>query len=153
MHLLFDTNIVLDFLRNGPITQSIDQEFDLNSSDNDLIISVVTIGELNAIALKRNWGVNRINRLQSDLLKFLVVPVNSKDILDAYAAIDAFSQGRLKDKPLPRWTSARNMGKNDIWIAAAAFVTKSVFLTTDKDFSHLKDAFLEVKIYDPSSYY
>ena len=153
MHLLFDTNIVLDFLRNGPITQSIDKEFDLNSSNVTFIISAVTIGELNAIALKRNWGLNRINRLQSDLLKFLVIPVNSKDVLNTYAVIDAFSQGKLKNQPLPRWTSSRNMGKNDLWIAAAAFVTKSVFLTTDKDFSHLKDTFLDARIYDPSKYY
>ena len=35
------------------------------------------------------------------------------------------------------------MGKNDLWIAATAFVTKATLLTTDKDFDHMHPAFLQ----------
>lgn len=36
------------------------------------------------------------------------------------------------------------MGKNDIWIAAAASVLNAALLTTDNDFDHLGDEFLTV---------
>jgi len=41
--------------------------------------------------------------------------------------------------------SARNMGKNDLWIAATAYVTEATLLTMDKDFEHLKDVYLKMK--------
>ncbi len=40
--------------------------------------------------------------------------------------------------------SARNMGKNDIWIAATASVLDATLLTTDKDFNHLDGEFFQV---------
>lgn len=36
------------------------------------------------------------------------------------------------------------MGKNDIWIAAAASVLNAALLTTDNDFDRLGDEFLTV---------
>ena len=45
---------------------------------------------------------------------------NDDNLMEAYARIDAYSQGRLQGEPLDM--SARNMGKNDLWIAATAYV-------------------------------
>ena len=45
------------------------------------------------------------------------------------------------------------MGKNDIWIAATASVLKSTLITTDKDFDHLNNRFLEVVYIDPKLKY
>jgi len=72
----------------------------------------------------------------------IIIDINSEDITEKYAEIDAYSQGKLIDNPLPM--SSRNMGKNDIWIAATTFVTKSTLLTTDKDFSHLHNKYFPV---------
>ena len=36
------------------------------------------------------------------------------------------------------------MGKNDLWIAAAASVYDLTLITTDKDFDHLNGVFLDV---------
>ncbi|MCB0855324.1 MAG: PIN domain-containing protein, partial [Bacteroidetes bacterium] len=36
------------------------------------------------------------------------------------------------------------MGKNDLWIAASAHALKLRLVTTDKDFSHLKEDFIEL---------
>jgi predicted nucleic acid-binding protein len=72
------------------------------------------------------------------------VDINSADIIAKYAEIDAFSQGRLKDKPLKG--SSRNMGKNDIWIAASAAIANATFLTTDNDFNHLKEDYLRLEM-------
>ncbi len=41
--------------------------------------------------------------------------------------------------------SAKNMGKNDLWIAATASVLSATLLTTDNDFSHLQDYFLQIE--------
>jgi tRNA(fMet)-specific endonuclease VapC len=72
----------------------------------------------------------------------LVIDLNFRDIIDRYAEIDAFSQGRL-DGRKSNFT-ARNMGKNDLWIAATASVLDATLLTTDNDFNHLHDEFLSV---------
>jgi predicted nucleic acid-binding protein len=36
------------------------------------------------------------------------------------------------------------MGKNDLWIAATASVLDATLLTTDNDFDHLQNEFLQV---------
>lgn len=38
---------------------------------------------------------------------------------------------------------ARNMGENDLWIAATAAVYDISLLSTDRDFEHLDGVFLE----------
>ena len=78
------------------------------------------------------------------MLIFVSVLINQKPIIDIYGQIDAYSQGKLPEKPLE--SSARNMGKNDLWIAASAAASKAKLLTTDKDFIHLKDVFLMIDI-------
>lgn len=40
------------------------------------------------------------------------------------------------------------MGKNDLWIAAAAHVTGATLLTTDADFDHLRDRFVTLERID-----
>ena|GEM_PF-5103103 len=60
-----------------------------------------------------------------------------------YAEIDAYSQGKLKERPLG--TTPRNMGKNDLWIAASASVLNLTLVTTDQDFDHLSPSFLELQ--------
>jgi tRNA(fMet)-specific endonuclease VapC len=40
--------------------------------------------------------------------------------------------------------SARNMGKNDLWIAATASVLDIPLMTTDNDFAHLDPVFLKL---------
>jgi tRNA(fMet)-specific endonuclease VapC len=45
---------------------------------------------------------------------------------------------------LPAGLTARNMGKNDLWIAATGSVLKATLLTMDEDFNHLNKIFLDV---------
>ena len=71
---------------------------------------------------------------------FAITDINIDIIIKQYAQIDAFSQGKLKDRPLS--ISARNMGKNDLWIAATAAAFQLELLTSDLDFDHLNNQFL-----------
>lgn len=73
---------------------------------------------------------------------FIMVDINIESIIRRYAEIDAYSQGKLKGKPLG--TTSRNMGKNDLWIAATASALDLSLLTTDRDFGHLSPSFLNL---------
>ena len=72
--------------------------------------------------------------------------INIDDIIYHYAEIDAFSQG--KHPTLLLGMSARSMGKNDLWIAATASVFSLTLITTDMDFNHLHDVFIDLQSID-----
>ncbi|MCG8330208.1 MAG: PIN domain-containing protein, partial [Chitinophagales bacterium] len=70
------------------------------------------------------------------------IEIRFNDLINAYSKIDAYSQGKLQSIPLK--TSSRNMGKNDLWIAATTLITNAKLITMDKDFQHLNKEFFEV---------
>jgi len=139
---ILDTNILLIFIRNKSKAIEIQKKYDLFNSVNNPIISVVSLGEIKSIALRNKWGSNKINRLNITLNRLIVTDINSDDVINRYAEIEAFSQGKLETRPLN--TSARNMGKNDLWIAATVSVLNGYLITTDQDFNHLDQQYLEL---------
>ncbi len=64
--------------------------------------------------------------------------------MDAYADVDAYSQAKHPDYAPPVAFTARNMGKNDLWIAATAFLFGLPLVTTDHDFDHLHPHLIKV---------
>ncbi|MEO0042302.1 MAG: hypothetical protein RL329_1750 [Bacteroidota bacterium] len=56
--------------------------------------------------------------------------------------LDDFMGFKLEGQPLA--LSARNMGKNDLWIAATASILALELLTADNDFNHLDPIFLNL---------
>ena len=44
------------------------------------------------------------------------------------------------------------MGKNDLWIAATASAFDITLVTTDRDFDHLNEEFIDVKFIDVNDY-
>jgi len=143
MTYLLDTNILLIYIRDNATRQWVDQTYSPLGESHIPVISVVTVGEIRSIALRNNWGRKKQQQLEDLLNQLVVANINAEDVIERYAEIDAFSQGKLKGKLLG--TSARNMGKNDLWIAATASVTNAWLLTTDADFDHLEEAFLGVE--------
>ena len=112
MVYVVDTNIILLSILNTEFEDFYKKNY--RQSNNELIISAVTEGELKSLALKRKWGRKRVNQLISTLQGYIIYPVKLDTVIEAYAQIDAYSQGVLENKSLPRGMSARNMGKNDI---------------------------------------
>jgi predicted nucleic acid-binding protein len=143
MKYLLDTNILLAYIRESTLSNLIDERFQLFDSQHLTAISIVTVGELHSIALRNNWGKARIQRLDAQLNKMLIVDINVATIIERYAEIDAFSQA--KHPTMKSNFSSRNMGKNDLWIAATTAVVEATLLTTDGDFDHLKSAFLKLE--------
>jgi tRNA(fMet)-specific endonuclease VapC len=136
--LLFDTNALLLFLRGDGHWQAVYQKYDVENTLNCL--SVISLGELYAIALRNNWGERRLAQIAQVRQDFTIIDINIEEIIQRYAQIDAFSQGKLANRPLA--VSARNMGKNDLWIAATASVFDMLLITADADFEHLDASFL-----------
>ena len=150
MKYLLDTNIVLIYTRGGDRAKSIEDDHQIFSKENDLYISVVTVAELKSFVLQRDYGEKKIGALEKLLKKFRIIDINIEEILARYAEIDAYSQGKLKGKK--GTFSARNMGKNDLFIAATSSVYGLVLITTDKDFDHLSPEFISLKYVDQAEY-
>jgi tRNA(fMet)-specific endonuclease VapC len=140
MIFLLDTNILVHILRDK--RAYFEQTFQINKPEHRLILSAVTIGELRAFALRNRWGERKKQQMEELIDEFFVVEIHNDAIHNRYAEIDTFSQGKLDGRPLSM--SARNMGKNDLWIAATASVFNATLLSTDNDFDHLHKAFLNV---------
>lgn len=139
---IFDTNILILGEGNRKFKTFLEETY-LNRNEN-IIISVITEGELRSLMQQRQWSVKRQNKLLNTLSQYIIYPVKVQNILEAYAQIDVYSQGKLANMPLPVGMSSRNMGKNDLWIAATTFVTNTTLVTTDKDFLHLDKVFFDV---------
>ena len=146
MDYLLDTNIVLTYARNTEVTKKLEAKLNLLSGDHRLIISVVSVGELKAFMKKNKWGNKKISQLEKLVDEFMIADINVEEIIERYAEIDAFSQGKLENRK-SKFT-ARNMGKNDLWIAATASYLDIELITTDKDFEHLNGEYLIVNQID-----
>ena len=142
MNYLLDTNILLTYVRDKTARIRIENTYQFFGKSNKPIISVVTVGELKSIAKRNYWGLRKLALLDAILSQLIIIGINAEDIIEKYAEIDTYSQGKLKNNPL--LTTARNMGKNDLWIAATASVTNATLITTDKDFKHLDKTYLKL---------
>jgi len=145
MNLLFDTNILLGLGKSERAKQILKL---INPDDNKIFASIATMGELKSLLLQNNWGASRLQSLDHLLEDVVVVDIN-ENMMGTYAEIDAFSQRRnpsYSDYPFP---TPRNMGKNDLWIAATAALLGLKLVTTDADFNHLHNVFIEVNCIKP----
>jgi len=143
MDYLLDTNILLVYVRADQVARAIEKDLKLMTGNHNLTTSIVSVGEIKSIAIKNKWGNRKIKRLEDLLENFLVADINVEEIVDRYAEVDAYSQGKLPGEKVD--FSSRNMGKNDLWIAATGSVLKMVLITTDGDFDHLGGKYLKIK--------
>lgn len=128
---ILDTNILVHMVREDALGQQIKTTYDLLMTRTQPLLSVVTHGELRSLAYQWEWKEAKKKQTAFLFEYFGRVSTDKADIIEAYAVIDAFSERQ-----------GRSMGKNDVWIAAAAHTTGATLLTTDKDFDHLDPVFL-----------
>lgn len=146
MDYLLDTNIIVIYSRDNDVSREIERRYKLfTGQENRLAVSVITLGELDALIKKLNLGERRRAKIEQILENITVTGIEFEEVISMYGDIDAFSQGKL---PSNTPFSARNMGKNDIWIAATANVYDLVLVTTDKDFDHLSPEMIDLKFID-----
>lgn len=139
-NILIDTNVLISIVRStdvAGITQFI------NPTGHTMYISVVSEAEINSIAIRRNWGTVRQNKLRSILESVTVLDITQRYV-NIYAQIDAYSQKSNPNYETYGFDTPRNMGKNDLWIAAQASFLSLTLVTMDADFDHLNNVFFEV---------
>ena len=150
---VLDTDIILGYAKGTGYAKYVDKTHSISIPPNMGVISVVTKGEMLSLAKQRGWGHVKVRALHELLNTIPTIDINNQQILDTYAEIDAYSQGKCTPSHLPAVPSARNMGKNDIWIAATAAVLKAILVTTDQDFSHLDGKYMDVVYINPAGNY
>ena len=133
---LLDTGVLLILLRGGEHAARIEDGHSLRDSGIRPLISIVTHGEISVLAARNAWGSERREALAQALHELVTVDINHPDVIAAYVDIELHSQAHPE--------GARNMGKNDLWIAACAKAAGATLLTTDGDFEHLNPPMLDV---------
>lgn len=150
MNYLLDTNIIIIYSKDKVLSKRIEADHKIFAEENNLAISIVSIAEINSIIHQFKIGDNRRRGIDKILENTTRLDISYEDILKKYEEIDAFSQG--KHQTVKSNFSAKNMGKNDLWIAATASAFQITLVTTDSDFDHLNGVFLSLKFIDINNY-
>lgn len=148
MHYLLDTNLLIHYIRDSKVWEFVENEYFRKGLTRHAFISTVSVGEIYSLAITNRWGAAKNRQMRILVNTLEVLPVYPDVIRKSYAKIDAYSKNRHKSLRLPKHFSARNMGKNDLWIAATAAVNNIPLLSTDRDFEHLDGVFLDFTYID-----
>ena len=139
-----DTNILIHLVRGKSLGKSIDQAYGLSAAPYQHTISIVSHAEMQVLCDRKNWGEPKRLALDKALKQFVTIDIVGSLIVEAYRKVEEANAAHHEGH--------RNMGKNDIWIAATAMVAGLALLSADKDFNHLNGKLLEVLYVDPQSY-
>jgi tRNA(fMet)-specific endonuclease VapC len=139
--LLLDTNILLALVRDKDLGKRISSQFNLKGAVHRPLISIVTVGEILALADQFDFGEGKREFLNKVLATLVILDINHESVLDAYVEVDRACR---KAKG-----GARILSKNDLWIAATTKAAGAVLVTTDKDFLFLHPEPCPVHYIDP----
>ena len=128
---ILDSNILLHYIRESPLAEVIEARYALTTAVPALLISIVSEGELRALALRLAWGTVKRQRAEGLPDYLTIIPIPFEDVVETHAKIDDYSHRK-----------GITMGKNDLWIAATAAIIGARLLTTDRDFGHLDGVYL-----------
>jgi tRNA(fMet)-specific endonuclease VapC len=143
MIYVLDTNILIHLVRGTAMVQTELNRIGIFNRRNYANISIVSVGELKVFALRNQWGATKLAILNTFVNALTPISIDNQDIVDAYVDIDLYSQGKH-----PHHASAftaRNMGKNDLWIAATTQYLGATLVTADNDFNHLQPTFFKIE--------
>ena len=143
MKYLLDTNLLVHYIRNTKVWDYTEDSYFKKGLSNHACISEVSKGEIYMFALINKWQSAKKKYLKVLLNTIEVIPITPNITKNMYAEIGAYSQNHHKSLRLPKHFSARNMGKNDLWIVATANIYDIPLISTDRDFEHLDGVFLD----------
>ena len=126
---LLDTSVILHLVRGNALGQHIRDNYDLLHCQPRPLVCLVSLAEMRVLAELHGWGEPKRNALVAAFRSLTMVNINHPTVIDAYVKLDLCARSHPK--------GARQMGKNDLWIAACAAAANAYLLTTDKDFEFL----------------
>jgi len=95
MNYLWDTNLLVHYIRASTTYQDLNDHYNFFGAENQVYISIVTMGEIYSLAKQRKWQEKKQQRLATLLSNLNLLPISQQEIVAAYADIDAYSQGKL----------------------------------------------------------
>ncbi len=140
---LLDTSVLLALVRGNELGKFIRHTYSLENPAIRSLVSVVSHGEIWAMAERHSWHTKKRDALAKMLEGLVTIDLNANEIVKAYVEIDGLNQKVRK--------GARQLSNNDMWIAATAKASNASLLTTDQDFLHLSPHYLIVEYVDPVS--
>jgi tRNA(fMet)-specific endonuclease VapC len=140
---LLDTSVLLALVRGKDLGQFIRYTFALEDPSVRSLISIVTHGEILALADRNAWQLKKREALGKMLDSLVTVDLSAGDIVKAYTEIDRLNRTAS--------AGARQLSDNDLWIAATAKAAHASLLTTDGDFLHLHPHYLIVEYVSQNS--
>lgn len=149
MNYVLDTSLIIHLVRRSETWQFIDVTFDPLGPENRTYVCFASVAEILSLAAQLGWGEKKMAALITLFSQVSIIGTAgdpSDKLLKGYIAIDTYSQGKHPTLALPKGLTARNMGKNDLWIAATAHALSATLLTTDRDFLHLDGDFCKVVV-------
>jgi tRNA(fMet)-specific endonuclease VapC len=142
MNLLLDTNILIHAVR---VKQLVSFFKWINPDNASFYLSITSVAEVKSIAIQNEWSHRKMLVLDYIISKCQIVDVTDY-LLKSYLEIDTFSQRKNPNFVTYPFATPRNMGKNDLWIASTAALLNLTLVTTDSDFTHLHDVFLDLHV-------
>lgn len=142
MDFVLDTNILVHLIRTNPLIVKLIEE--IENQGGSVFISIVSVGEIYSLAYQFGWGKNKLQEVETLLEQLIPIPIENRELAKMYAEIDAYSQNKNPNLSMPKGVSARNMGKNDLWIAATAYLLEASLITTNNDFVHLDGIYFHI---------
>ena len=76
---LLDTGILVHYVRQSSLYQTIEETESLTEQDCIPFISVVTMGEILSFGIQQNWGQAKLQSLRNLFSKLVVLDINSND--------------------------------------------------------------------------
>jgi tRNA(fMet)-specific endonuclease VapC len=149
MNYVLDTNLIIHLIRSSDTWQFVDLTHGPLGAGNRTHLCFASVAEILSLATGLGWGEKKMAELISWFSQVSIIGTAgdpNEKLLKSYVAIDTHSQGKHPTFALPAGLTARNMGKNDLWIAATAHALEATLLTTDQEFSHLDTVFCKVVV-------
>jgi len=78
---VLDTNVLLLYLRGEEKVLKSFKDLGLFEENKTIVISIVSFAEMKALAKKRKWSVHKTQDMNEYLKSFLIIPIESEDIL------------------------------------------------------------------------
>ena len=85
---ILDSNILLHYIRESLLAEEIEARYALTTANPAPLISIVSEGELRALALQLAWGAMKQQKMKDLLDYFTVIPLPFSDVVQVYAEID-----------------------------------------------------------------
>ena len=82
-----DTNILVHLIRASLVGRNVNDQLSLSSRGDRPIISVITVGEIRALARKSGWGATKMESLNQLVRQMVIVHFHQGEIIQKYAEL------------------------------------------------------------------